>query len=246
MRKLLLLLMPLLPAAACTGPGVAADAALPDEVVADLLLPDGAGETVLIPGGGDATHPDMGGRETPRAADWASELPPGCAPGEGCFGDQCTDNSDCQSGWCVQHLGEGVCTQMCQEECPQGWSCRQVAGTDPDLIYVCVSDYANLCRPCAANVDCTSTGGAEDACIDYGPEGSFCGGPCGDASAESGPGACPWGFSCQEVTSVEGSALQQCVNDTGECPCTASSIALGLTTPCAHEDEFGTCGGTRT
>jgi hypothetical protein len=163
-----------------------------------------------------------------------------CSPGEGCFLDQCDENIDCQSGWCVQHLGAGVCTQLCQEECPSGWSCRQVAGTDPDLVFVCVSEYANLCRPCAANADCTSTGGAADACIDYGPDGSFCGGPCDDKSA------CPWGFSCQEVQSVEGSQLTQCLSETGSCPCTASSIARGLGTPCEVSNEFGTCPGTRT
>ena len=162
-----------------------------------------------------------------------------CDPGEGCFLDQCSENKDCQSGWCVQHLGEGVCSQTCQEECPPGWSCRQVAGTDPDLVYVCVSQYANLCRPCASHENCTSTGGAEDACVLYGTGGSFCGGACGDDES------CPWGFSCQEVTTVEGTTLMQCIHDTGECPCTGTSVELGLTTPCSVANEFGTCEGKR-
>ncbi len=163
-----------------------------------------------------------------------------CAPGEGCFLDSCTDNGDCQSGWCVQHMGENVCSQTCQEECPAGWSCQQVAGTDPDVVYICVSDYANLCRPCTLNSDCTSTGGAEDACVVYGTEGSFCGGPCGDNDS------CPWGFSCKEVSTVEGSTLKQCVNDTGECPCTTNAISLGLTTSCTIENDVGSCHGKRT
>ena len=163
-----------------------------------------------------------------------------CNPGEGCFLDECDENADCQSGWCVQHLGEGVCAQFCQEECPPGWSCQQVAGTYPDVVFICVSDYANLCRPCHDNGDCSSTGGAEDACLDYGPDGRFCGGACGPDDA------CPWGFSCQEAASVEGTLLQQCVNDTGECPCTDSSVGLGLTTACFVAGEFGTCEGKRT
>jgi formylglycine-generating enzyme required for sulfatase activity len=163
-----------------------------------------------------------------------------CDPGEGCFLDKCADNQDCQSGWCVLHMGEGVCSQTCQEECPAGWSCQQVAGTDPDVVYICVSSYANLCRPCSTNTDCTSTGGAADACIDYGPDGNFCGGPCGDV------GECPWGFSCDEVTTVGGTTIQQCVNDTGECPCTDSSVALGLTTPCSTKNDVGNCQGKRT
>lgn len=164
---------------------------------------------------------------------------PQCQSGEGCFLDECDGNEACQSGWCVQHLGEGVCSQSCQEECPPGWSCQQVAGTDPDVVYICVSDYANLCRPCHDNDDCSSTGGSEDACLDYGPGGNFCGGPCD--SDES----CPWGFSCQETTTVQGTTLQQCVNDTGECPCTDSSVALGLTTVCVVANEFGECEGKR-
>ncbi len=164
---------------------------------------------------------------------------PQCQSGEGCFLDECGENNDCQSGWCVQHLGEGVCSQSCQEECPPGWSCQQVAGTDPDVVYICVSDYANLCRPCHVNDDCSSSGGSEDACLDYGPDGNFCGGPCSDDQS------CPWGFSCEETETVQGTTLKQCVNDTGECPCTDSSVALGLTTACFLANEFGECVGKR-
>ncbi len=174
-----------------------------------------------------------------RADHTSDVLELGCEPGAGCFLDPCSDNSDCQSGWCVQHLGESVCSQNCQEECPPGWTCQQVAGTVPDVVYICVSDYANLCRPCADNADCTSTGGAEDACLSYGSDGSFCGGPCTEN------GDCPWGFSCQETATVDGVMLSQCVAETGVCPCTDRSAKLGLTTPCNIENEFGLCLGKR-
>jgi hypothetical protein len=169
----------------------------------------------------------------------AETLGPQCAPGEGCFLDPCDENSDCQSGWCVQHLGESVCSQTCQDECPSGWSCQQVAGTIPDVVYICVSDYANLCRPCVDNAGCTSSGGAEDACLDYGAEGDFCGGPCGEDSD------CPWGFSCQEAATVGGAALKQCVADAGVCPCTKRSIELALATHCEVSNQWGTCLGQR-
>lgn len=71
----------------------------------------------------------------------------GCEGGSGCFLDPCDGNDDCDSGWCVEHMGDGVCSVVCQEECPNGWECRPV-------------------------------GAAEDACLDYGIEGSFCGGLC--------------------------------------------------------------------
>lgn len=56
---------------------------------------------------------------------------------------------------------------------------------------------------------------------------------------------CPWGFSCKEVTTVDGASLSQCVNDAGVCPCTETSVALGLWTPCRNENEYGLCEGQR-
>lgn len=169
----------------------------------------------------------------------ADAVGPQCDPGEGCFLDPCDENGDCQSGWCVQHLGESVCSQNCQDECPPGWSCQQVAGTVPDVVYICVSDYANLCRPCATKADCTSVGGAEDACLDYGTDGDFCGGLCSEDSD------CPWGFSCAAAVTVEGVSTSQCVADAGICPCTGKSIELALSTPCEVSNDFGTCIGQR-
>ena len=184
--------------------------------------------------GQDLTTPDFTAPETTPDINAAQ-----CNPGEGCFGDKCANNSACQSGWCVEHMGEGVCTQACQDECPAGWSCQQVAGTEPDVVFVCVSDFANLCKPCATGADCGSIG-SQDVCVDYGEEGSFCGGAC-DPDAEQ----CPWGFACQEVATVEGAATFQCLAEAGVCPCTDKSATLSLSTPCLVENEFGLCGGHR-
>ena len=164
---------------------------------------------------------------------------PACNPGEGCFLDKCDENSDCQSGWCVDHMGDGVCSTGCQEECPPGWSCQQVAGTEPDVVYVCVSDYANLCKPCSGGESCKSVGGAEDVCVDYGDEGSFCGGGC------TVDEDCPWGFSCLTTVTVDGIGTLQCVADAGVCPCTERAVELGLWTPCQIENEYGLCVGKR-
>jgi len=163
----------------------------------------------------------------------------GCEPGEGCFLDPCNGNEDCLSGWCVGHMGASVCTMTCQSECPSGWSCQQVAGTDPDVVFICVSDFATLCRPCEQQGDCTGLAGEEDVCVDYGPEGSFCGGQCQDDAD------CPWGFGCNTVSSVDGVSLKQCVADAGTCPCTERSIELALWTPCQAENERGLCEGKR-
>jgi len=196
----------------------------------DLASPEMGVLEVLAP---DAEEPEGG------------ELrQPACEAGSGCFLDPCSDNKQCLSGWCVEQMGEGVCSQACTEECPPGWVCRQVAGTDPDVVYVCVSPHANLCKPCVTGADCKSAGGQADACVDYGAEGSFCGGAC-DPVAQASGGGCPWGFSCKEVPSVDGIPTSQCVADAGICPCTAKSAARGLWTPCAVSNEFGTCKGKR-
>jgi len=166
------------------------------------------------------------------------ELAPECLPGEGCFGDQCTENEQCKSGWCMEHMGEGLCSMACETECPVGWTCKQVAGTDPDIVYICVSDLASLCKPCADSDDCQS-GVAEDVCVAYGEGTGFCGGSCADDNP------CPEGFSCLDSETTEGVTLQQCVSDAGECECTEKSIQAGLFTPCQLSNEWGTCTGKR-
>ena len=204
----------------------------PDSGVTDLVgsaeLVDDAGPLELV------TKPE---------AIWETRFeeldPMGCAAGEGCFLDPCHNNSECQSGWCVEHMGAGVCTDFCQEECPFGWSCKQVAGTGPDLIFVCVSDVANLCKPCASGSDCKSVGGVDDVCVSYGAEGAFCGGTCEDDED------CPQGFACQTVQTVDSIQTTQCVSLSGQCECTEKSIALSLWTPCSVDNEVGTCEGAR-
>jgi hypothetical protein len=168
------------------------------------------------------------------------EIKPQCEAGEGCFMDGCTENSDCQSGWCVLHMGDKVCTQACQEECPPGWTCQQVMGTGPDVYFICVSSFSNLCRPCATGGDCGNIAGGVEPCLDYGDEGSFCGGTCGASGSE-----CPWGFTCEEAATVDGIMLTQCVAEAGICPCTGTSAELGLWTPCHEENDWGLCQGKR-
>ncbi len=164
---------------------------------------------------------------------------PQCEPGEGCFLDPCEENDDCLSGWCVGQMGEDVCTIQCQSECPPGWSCEQVPGTIPDVVWICVSAHANLCLPCASGADCKGAAGVDDVCVDYGDEGAFCGGSCAiDAD-------CPWGFSCLTTVTVDGIDTLQCVADAGVCPCTQKSVDLALWTPCEVANEFGICQGKR-
>jgi hypothetical protein len=205
--------------------------------VTDVQIDDKADYTAFVEVQIDEFEPELSEFDLVELT--PDNLDPNCQPGDGCFMDNCSDNSDCLSGWCVEHMGDGICSQFCQEECPQGWSCKQVAGTDPDLVFVCVSDHANLCKPCATSDNCKGVGGADDVCVDYGTEGSFCGGSC------LGNEDCPWGFDCAEVNTVDGIPLMQCIAEAGICPCTPKSVTLGLWTPCTNDNDFGTCGGKR-
>ncbi|MEC9073181.1 MAG: putative metal-binding motif-containing protein, partial [Myxococcota bacterium] len=65
--------------------------------------------------------------------------------------------------------------------------------------------------------------------------GSFCATPC------SLEGACPDGGICQPVDGAE-----VCVPEEGECTCSSRAILDGASTTCALENDFGSCGGTRT
>jgi len=221
-------------AAACGG-GSSVEVDGSDVPPADLVSGDARIDVIEGDVGGVAEVVDATDAGDPDVLDAS----PPCGPGEGCFGDPCSDNKDCLSGWCVDHMGDSVCTDTCQEECPLGWSCKQ-AGTDPDVVWVCVSDYPTLCAPCAADAECTSSVvGTQAPCLDYGDEGSFCGGGCGDAES------CPTGYLFKEVTTVSGALLMQCVSETGACDCTDKSIEIGLSTPCSTGSEFGICEGFR-
>ncbi|MFH1531566.1 MAG: hypothetical protein ABIK09_12630 [Pseudomonadota bacterium] len=234
MRQLSSLLSLVLLFAACGGGG--------STISTEDVAPDAASDATVDGLDEDAEEPLDA---TPDGAlEVASDVPseavlPECDPGEGCFLDACAGNGDCQSGWCVEHMGEGVCTKTCQDDCPPGWSCRQAGADGPDVQFICISGVANLCKPCGDNADCKSVGGADDLCLDYGGEGSFCGGLC------EGPDDCPWGFSCVETATVEGVQVTQCLADAGICPCTGTSVALSLATPCAVENEWGACVGLR-
>ncbi len=192
----------------------------------------GAGEVPDVAEGPDIPTPDLGDPDVPLDSS-------GCAPGEGCFLDPCLENSDCLSGWCVDHMGGSVCTTPCEEDCPEGWSCMQLGTAGRDVFFVCVSEVPTLCRPCGYHADCKAPSGLEVACVDYGPgAGSFCGAACDD-------GACPEGYVCQEMPTVDGLLQLQCVPASGDCGCTPKSIAASLGTPCEVVNEHGTCGGFR-
>ena len=182
--------------------------------------------------------PDLGTPEDTVDIAEPDEFVP-CEPGTGCFLDPCQDGSDCLSGFCVDHMGDLVCTVPCVEECPDGWECKQLLAFEPDVVFACTSPFSHLCRPCKSNDDCESANGVEDVCLSFGQGEGYCGGDC------SGEGACPEGFTCADASTIDGATLSQCLPDAGECPCSAASIKLGLSTSCEAQNEWGVCPGLR-
>ena len=170
------------------------------------------------------------------------ELGPDCEPGSGCLGEVCASDDDCKSGLCFDHLGDMVCTETCSKagDCAAGWTCLETGLPGPDFtsLFVCVSDFPFVCRPCREDADCSAEWGGSASCLDYGAEGNFCGGSC-DANV------CPPGYSCIEATTATGATELHCVSDTGTCECTATSIRLERSTRCAVTGEVGACEGER-
>ena len=178
-----------------------------------------AGEEVSDPAGFDTgTDPDDAVADAPE--------------GDGL--DACGEQTDCDSGLCVQTSDGGFCAPSCESGCPEGWSCvtpgTRIMGGAAGL---CLPAYATLCQPCAVDENC----GDGATCLDLGAPGSFCGAACSSASP------CPAGFTCELPDAESGAAAGQCVA-TGACTCTDVGVALGAQTSCTKENGFGACDGT--
>ncbi|MFT5432690.1 MAG: hypothetical protein ACI9OJ_003392, partial [Myxococcota bacterium] len=154
---------------------------------------------------------------------------PGFIPEPG-FGEACEGNADCETGWCVEGPGGGVCTQTCFEECPSNWFCKGVTNTGGDLTFLCVPKPVSACLPCSTNDDCP---GEDDQCVDVPPEGGHCLPRCDSTHP------CPTGFQC--VTGDSAASETICRPDTGSCIC--SEDLIGQVQPCSASSEIGTCWG---
>lgn len=155
-------------------------------------------------------------------------------------GYPCDENSECNSGFCVEGPTGKECAQLCVDECKNGWSCENVLGVGGDVIYLCVWPFGNLCKPCSTEADCNiGLVAAKNACIDFGGNGWFCGVSC--SSQEE----CPEAYTCKNVTLESGLKVGQCVPDANDCVCSDASIAVGAKTACYQKNQYGTCNGQR-
>lgn len=117
----------------------------------------------------------------------------------------------------------------CVEDCPEGMLCQGVE-TGADVVFLCVPAHDFVCRPCSFDADCNDSGPVLSECLDYGDEGSFCGGPCNDEVE------CPEGYLCDE---------SQCRLAEGQCDCSDAAILGGAQTECVVQAADGACPGLR-
>ena len=143
----------------------------------------------------------------------------------------CTENADCESGWCLETADGKTCTVTCIDSCPKSWYCGAISNTGADVTYVCLPHFVTLCKPCIDDGDCVhSVGTQETACLDYGPEGRFCGDACSEGLG------CPEGYACSDG---------HCKLATGICECSWKAIKDAAKTVCSSVNEIGSCTGER-
>ena len=184
------------------------------------------------------TTPDGSTAPDIAKADTVSVEPYGCNEPGGLL-CTCTDNKDCQSGYCVE-TGQGmVCTQECLDECPEGFACRLLSQSGSDATYLCLPQFPHLCDPCHSDSDCVGYFGGGNRCVPHGQDGaagSFCA-----VSCKADPD-CPKGYTCADLG--DGST-PQCLPESGECACSPTAAANGLETSCTETNASGTCTGAR-
>jgi hypothetical protein len=216
---------------------------------------DAAGEGRSV---GETTEGDGSGDLAAEAGSEVDGLPPellpecvGCGEDgemelpveQGYFGWPCNTNAECLSGYCIETAQGKQCTQVCVEDCPEGWWCVQDLSASPDVVYVCVQANARLCMPCNEHVDCNPAGfDLGQRCLSYGAAGNYCGSQCYESQGDK---TCPAGYQClSEAPLAEGgpSPAPQCVADEA-CACSGLAVEKGAWTTCSLGNAFGTCPG---
>ena len=64
----------------------------------------------------------------------------------GTFGAHCDSNSDCESGYCVEDATGYICTEVCLDECPEGFACKGIQNATGDAVFLCIPDFSKLCK----------------------------------------------------------------------------------------------------
>ncbi|MFO0744269.1 MAG: MopE-related protein [Myxococcota bacterium] len=205
-----------------------------DSLGVDIIL---GGDTAVT----TSPFPDVAtAGDTSGDADTASDAD--AAPCPGCTGSPCSENVDCDSGFCLDGPNGLECVRTCVEDCPDGYTCRGIATASGDPAFVCLYDHIAFCTPCRKDGDCElGIGGASGArCVPLedgdASQGSFC-----RTSCDHG---CPSGATCRPVD-LPGGTVSLCAPTAGACECSVHAITVAASTDCAVTNELGSCGGER-
>ena len=183
-------------------------------------------------------NPDTGGPDTSDTAETDTAEDTAETSGEvvdGGFRSPCLENSECDSGYCVNTELGPLCTRQCQDTCPDDWRCVGVESGSADLVFLCLPRSTRLCLPCSVDYQCTGGG----YCLEDAAGQKTCTEPCGEDDA------CPEGFVCETKESAFDSSQssKQCVPVTGLCDCTARNA--GEERPCDVANALGRCWGSQ-
>jgi hypothetical protein len=157
--------------------------------------------------------------------------PPDAGPtGWATLGERCIRHVDCDTGYCVDPGGGGVCSRPCSAGCPDRWHCREVDLGD-ERTSLCIPLDSRNCARCASDEECL-----DGACVTLDGERRCVGVCTGDVD-------CPTGYRCSG--DPDGTREGRfCVPRTGSCSC--ESAMAGASRSCSVASELGTCWGTQT
>jgi hypothetical protein len=146
----------------------------------------------------------------------------------------CSENRDCDSGFCVEGPNGNICTQTCMfGECPPDFLCAGIVNTYPDVVFVCLPKFSRVCQPCTTDTQC---GGGK--CIAMG-DGNYCSVPC-----QVGGDACPAPYECVAADPNDENSGGFCVPPSGTCECRTNDA--GVKRFCEITNSIGTCFGYET
>ena len=129
--------------------------------------------------------------------------PPDEEINQGRHGDECTFNTDCISGHCIELRDGRQCTSLCNsnEDCPDDLTCGTLTNSGADITKLCILDDPDLCAICEDDSDCDDP---EDRCLQIG-RGKYCAEDCTNRP-------CPEGYECTDVDGDEGQSVRQCLS----------------------------------
>ena len=94
---------------------------------------------------------------TDTSPDSVTPGPDGASPNPGETGEPCESNVDCDSGYCIEGPDGYICTELCDEKCPEGYTCKGINSGGGDVVFLCVPPpplKASLCEPCEVHSTC--------------------------------------------------------------------------------------------